>query len=80
MCEYCEGNETIIEKEFLDSWVLGWNDAPITNKNAMYSTYKIFVDRGFLRFVPQDDTQCLDHGEKFRIKFCPMCGIGLEGE
>lgn len=36
----------------------------------------IYDDRGYLR-LGYDDFSCLDHGEKFKINFCPMCGRKL---
>ena len=43
-------------------------------------TLLVIVDnRGYLRLVDSEDYQCLDHGEKIAIKFCPVCGECLEG-
>ena len=33
----------------------------------------IYDDRGYLR-LGYDDFNCLDHGEKYKINYCPMCG------
>lgn len=49
MCEYCNDNKTIFEKSILDTWLLDWNFDGITEKNATYSDYILFIDRGFLR-------------------------------
>lgn len=37
-------------------------------------TYHIEYDRGYIRFVDAGDKGCLDHGENFKVNFCPMCG------
>lgn len=79
MCEYCQKEKVIIEKEFIDGWMIGWGDCKITKENVEYSNHIIFIDRGFLRFALADDCQCMDHGQKIKIKFCPMCGVELEG-
>ena len=43
--------------------------------------YAVFIDRGYLRLVDTEDSQCLDHGELLEINHCPMCGNKLgEGE
>ena len=78
-CDFCKDDgKNIFDFKTLDSWVLGWNDAPITKENASYSNNAVFIDRGFLRLVDIDDAQCMDHGQKVKIKFCPFCGNCLD--
>lgn len=36
----------------------------------------VFIDRGYLRLAG-NDSECLDHGEKVKINFCPLCGEWL---
>jgi len=36
----------------------------------------VYIDRGYLRMT-NDDSACIDHGEKIKINFCPMCGEWL---
>lgn len=38
----------------------------------------VFIDRGHIRLVDIDDCNCMDAGEKIKIKFCPMCGETLK--
>jgi hypothetical protein len=76
-CVFCKkGGNNIFNFETLDDWILGWN-GKITNENACRSNNAVFIDRGFLRMVNADDSQCLDHGEKIKIKYCPFCGRTL---
>jgi hypothetical protein len=77
MCEYCAEEKTIMEKEFLDDWIFQWQKGPIEKSSIDYSCYKIFIDRGYLRFVDADDCQCMDHGDSIKINFCPICGDKL---
>lgn len=78
MCGFCEERRTIFSMEKLDDWVLGWDkDAVISSESAIYSTIGVFIDRGFLRMVDLDDSQCLDHGSKVAINYCPLCGMKL---
>lgn len=35
---------------------------------------QVIIDRGYLRLGYTDDMQCMDHGEKIKIHYCPMCG------
>ncbi len=59
----------------LDDWFGGFcGDTPITVENACRTNNAVFIDRGFLRLVDIDEAQCMDHGEKRKIKFCPFCG------
>ncbi len=34
----------------------------------------VFIDRGYLLLVDLDDCNCMDHGEKVKINYCPFCG------
>lgn len=79
-CEYCnQDRKTIFDFETLDHWVLGWNsDVTITMDNAMFSNNTVYIDRGYLRMVDVDDSNCLDHGQKMKLNYCPFCGVKLE--
>ena len=65
MCEYCEKSKILIEDD--DIRCFSWE--PIDSINI-----KIIIDRGYLRMIEDDDGECLDHGEKVKINYCPMCG------
>lgn len=42
-------------------------------------TYQVIYDfRGYIRLVDKDDKNRLDHGYKFKVNFCPICGSKLE--
>ena len=65
MCDYCEDEEQLIVKEVATE---------VFNTLTGYEEMQIIIDRGYLRLGFTEDMQCLDHGEKIKIKFCPMCG------
>ena len=80
ICEFCENEKTIIEDEVVDDNGFGYNSESTNVKKYIEAfSFKIgvFIDRGYLRLVDLDDCQCLDHGEKVKIKHCPFCGYTL---
>jgi hypothetical protein len=79
MCKYCEEDEVIMEKDIISprSWGWGYDDTKINLNQTDEDKFVIFVDRGFLRFVDSEDCQCLDHGQKIKIEYCPFCGDKL---
>jgi len=78
MCKFCKDSETIINEEFISSFSWGWGgDISIKQDELKYINYGLFIDRGYIRFVDLDDSQCLDSGLKCGINFCPFCGIEL---
>jgi hypothetical protein len=68
MCDFCEINKFLLTKEVPDV---------VFEKYIDDLTLAIIVDRGYLRLVNTDDYECIDHGEKIKINFCPMCGKKL---
>ncbi len=80
MCEYCEKDKTLIEREFLEEFAWGWGGESDKRSRLEIDEepYIVFVDRGFLRLAMKEDHQCMDSGEKIKIKYCPMCGKVLE--
>lgn len=80
MCEFCENSKTLIQKdELISPQSFGWGDdeSKICLKQTVEFSLSVFVDRGYLRLVDPSDCNCLDHDEKIKIKFCPMCGASL---
>lgn len=82
MCDYCEEERTIFEKEIISENAWAWcfgESAEINLEQAKVheDTYSLFIDRGYLRFVDKDDSMCLDHGWKIKINYCPCCGREL---
>lgn len=80
MCEYCDKEKTIFSIEFIDTWIWAWcHGKPKTLKEAEEHQAKrdVFIDRGYLRLADPDDSQCMDHGEKIKIEYCPLCGSKL---
>jgi hypothetical protein len=65
MCEFC--NE---EKQLLARNV----PYEIWGKLSGYEELQVIIDRGFLRLGYTDDMQCMEHGEKIKINYCPICG------
>ena len=72
MCEYCENGKELLSIDIICASCI------MSGGTAEADTYIVFVDRGYLRLADKDDCGCLDHGEKKRISFCPMCGGKLE--
>jgi len=68
MCAICEDKQTILSKEF--PWA-------IYEKVIGETEWSVFIDRGYLRLADKEDCNCLDHGEKYKIIFCPICGRDL---
>ena len=82
MCLYCEMVSCLLNEEVISdlSWV--WarheDDYKINESEATKYTLGVFIDRGYLRLTDIDEAQCLDHGEKIKINFCPFCGKELK--
>jgi hypothetical protein len=82
-CEYCTNNKTMIRFDAISrsNWAWGYDDAvKLTLREAEDEPVKmgVFVDdRGYIRFADLDDCSCLDHSEKIKIRFCPMCGVEM---
>ena len=69
-CEYCSSETPMIKEVIVKKhWYAGYVEINMG----------IFIDRGYLRYVDLDDTNCLDHGLKFKINYCPVCGVKLRG-
>ena len=69
-CEYCQSEKGMFFKLVPYSiWGKEVND---------YKNFALFIDRGYLRFADAEDKNCLDHGEKIKINYCPMCGTEIE--
>lgn len=80
MCDYCEREKPIFEIPITDRTCWGWGgDVKISLTEAEEYTHIIFIDRGFVRSAMKHDCQCMDHGEKVKITFCPFCGRELSG-
>lgn len=83
MCEYCEKDKTMMSQEIISRSNWGWgadNLIKLTLTEAEEDPVKlaVFIDRGHLRLVDSSDCNCMDAGEKIKIKFCPMCGEKLK--
>ncbi|MCP4989064.1 MAG: hypothetical protein GY928_24300 [Colwellia sp.] len=78
-CRCCEDEDILIEREFdLVPWFFSvGHTLTDSDLNRIADTFGVVVDRGHLRLVDIDDYNCLDHGEKIKINFCPMCGKKL---
>lgn len=64
----CLCDKVLIEKTFDIS------NSYITTEIKM----QVLFDRGYIRLVDEDDKCCLEHGEKFKVNFCPICGVKVE--
>jgi hypothetical protein len=80
MCKYCEKDETLLQKdEIISDMSFGWgnDEVKINRSQCIEYSLSVFVDRGYLRLADPEDCGCLDHGQKVRINYCPMCGEAL---
>jgi len=77
-CNFCNDHaDNIFQFRLLSDWTLGWGST-ITKDNVDYKKMGVFIDRGWLRLVDLDDCQCMDHGQRVKLKSCPFCGIKFE--
>ena len=75
-CEYCENEKIMMQRTVVNPATIAWVGG-IKAKDVSVFEYELgaLVDsRGYLRLVDLDDYQCLDHGKKIKISFCPFCG------
>ena len=76
MCKYCGHEQEIMGKSIVEDWIFQFVDK-VSKDKITYSRLSIFIDRGYLRMVDKEESQCLDHGRKIEIKYCPFCGDKL---
>ncbi len=79
MCSYCEEERVILDKDVINPAMLQWC-VPIKDASGLFDheyVLSLFIDRGYLRLVDLEDSQCLDHGQKIKISYCPFCGDKL---
>lgn len=82
-CDYCKESafNTIIEKniEVLAENIFGkihvW-DKP--NFDDMSVVFEIRCGSGYIRLGDRSEMGCIDHEDKFKVKYCPMCGRELK--
>ncbi len=79
MCEHCEKGKRLLEIESISIGMLQWCGYSAGDPTGAFEyTNGLFIDRGYLRLCDVDDAQCLDHGKKIKINFCPFCGNKLD--
>ena len=81
MCDYCNNDsiEKLLKKPILEDYYIGLDKKMLAtelNYEPLYLLLDIRCNTGYLR-ITSDDYGCLDHGEKIKIKYCPMCGREL---
>ena len=74
MCKYCEENKinTLIEDNKPE---IAWDTYAGVEDNSVVLETRNGI--GYLRLGDREDMECLGHGEKIKINFCPMCGRKL---
>lgn len=80
-CKYCSKEDVILRKD-VPSVPIDWSpDGIIRQKDVEEREVGILIDERigsyFLRLVYLDDCNCIDHGEKIEINYCPFCGKNL---
>ena len=69
-CKYCENEMPMMFKN------IAWTG--FGGEIQGYDEWQVFIDRGCLRLAAPEDCQCMDHGEKIKINYCPMCGVKID--
>ena len=72
MCEYCKDEKVLLNRMFPSNCIYLDARPPIDEDN-----YIVIIDRKHLRLCMDDDHNCLDHGERIEINYCPFCGEKL---
>lgn len=78
-CNFCENEKTMMQVKTISPGTAAFCGG-IRKEDIQDFEYDlgVFIDtRGYLRLVDLDDCDCLDHGEKIKINFCPICGQKL---
>jgi hypothetical protein len=80
MCTFCENEQSMLSRERILplSWGFGYDDCKISLSETETITEHLYIDRGFLRLVNIEDSQCIESGEKIKINYCPICGNKLD--
>lgn len=71
-CDYCKEDKPLIQ--FIQ------HEFNAFANQCFEENMQIIIDREHLRYCSVDDCNCLDHGEKIKINYCPMCGYKLTKE
>ena len=82
-CPRCKEYVVLMQEDVIGDSMISWNPAgPHDAKTISSSRYDIAVifDRGYLRLVDTDEAQCLDHGQKVKLNYCPWCGRKITEE
>ena len=79
MCEFCDASKVILKDEVVSPGLVAMCGKTPANKLIDCSDWIcVFIDRGYIRLSYLDDGDCLDHGEKIEISYCPFCGAHLK--
>ena len=73
-CNYCDESKHYLlsEEVVLPNAMMGEAKFKDIDEEPIF----VFIDRGYLRLCSVDSS-CMDHGEKIKINFCPVCGKWL---
>jgi len=69
----CDCDKVLIEEEFDVIKDYFGNKVEDTKEICV-----MYDNRGYIRLGDPSDMNCLDHGEKFKVNFCPICGEKVE--
>lgn len=83
-CEYCEKGKlnTLIKSEKIGN-MIWWSVGHELKKECIDEVdnsvvLEIRCGQGYLRLGDRSDMQCIDHDEKIKIFYCPVCGRKLK--
>lgn len=78
MCKLCDGELVeLIKNKDIDDSSIGWaknqlaTDLEYEDNSVMF---EVRCGSGWIRIGDRSDMGCLDHGEKFEVKYCMECG------
>ena len=76
-CEYCDNSKTLLSINVIDDSIWGWREderkVNFKETREWIEEEMVYIDRGYLR-LSNNDSDCIDHGARIKINYCPICG------
>ena len=80
MCEYCKGGRVVLLIDEVIDYKSAFSPDAKFSDMSFYNISVVIEQRNnelWLRLGDYDDMNCLDHGTRKKLKFCPMCGRNM---
>jgi ribosomal protein L44E len=83
-CQYCQGELKHLIKHNKIAKPITWDNRQSIRINELYEVensvmFEVRNGTGYIRLGDPCDMQCLDHQQKSKVNYCPMCGRELGG-